>query len=712
MFDLGYGIGAGAALSLAGSRGRRSSWLTTALIALWVTPDPTLRLVTIALVFIALFALANNRRRWVGAAIGATMAFVLAHLGAGPFHGSTTLIAMMAAAPMVISALRRLPRGHARVVAKGAGVSATAALLATLVFGLVAGWSIGDVVDAVDASTEGLELASAGDQDGAAAALDDAAENFASARAKVGGFWSFPARLVPIVSQHVRAVQVAVSEGASLSATAADAAQIADVDAIRVDDGTIDLVLLDELAPVLSRIERTIVRAQEQLRDVQGPWLLPPIADRLEEVEHELESARPVAQTAALAVRELPELLGRSGPVHWLVLTVTPAEARGIGGLVGNYLVIEADAGRVEVLTSGRNEDLNAALAGVGATLQGPDPYRDRWGMSTPERFFQDVGLEPDLASVGAVAADLYEQATGLSIEGVVTVDPFAFAAILEVTGPLTVGQHQLGSANVAEFLLIDQYVEYADDEAGRVLLLGALVSAAFDVLTRSELPGPRAIANAIGPSVEQDRLGLWWKPGGAATELIDLSGLDSRFPTPDGGDLLGVVHQNAGQNKIDVYLERELTYDVIVDPNGNATGSAIVRFTNTAPVSGLPDSVIGSNDQGYALGTNVALVHLHTALDLVAVAVDGLPVSAMRQPAFEAEAIGLVIEVPSQTTVEIVYTLAGRVDPNYRLVIVQQPLVKAETVSVRATVGGDSYTLLDHAPLHTDQTVSIEDGG
>ena len=266
------------------------------------------------------------------------------------------------------------------------------------------------------------------------------------------------------------------------------------------------------------------------MRDVQGPWLLPPIADRLEEVEHELESARPVAQTAALAVGELPELLGRSGPVHWLVLTVTPAEARGIGGLVGNYLVIEADAGRVEILTSGRNEDLNAALAGVGATLQGPDRYRDRWGMSTPERFFQDVGLEPDLASVGAVAADLYEQATGLSIEGVVTVDPFAFAAILEVTGPLTVGQHRLGSANVAEFLLIDQYVEYADDEAGRVLLLGTLVSAAFDVLTRSELPGPARSRNhrSLGRTGSARPV---VKPGGAATELIDLSGLDSRFP-------------------------------------------------------------------------------------------------------------------------------------------------------------------------------------
>ena len=707
-----YTAAAGAGLALAGSRGRRYSWLTTALIALWVVPDLGLRITTIVLVLVALYALANHRRRWVGAAIGAVLALVLARLGAGPFHGSTTLIAAVAAAPMVISALRRLPEGRARTVAGAAGTLAAAAVLATLVFGLVALWSLGDVTDAIDASTEGFELASDGEQDAAVEALERAEASFESARGKVGGFWSFPARLVPVVGQHVRAVQVAASEGVSLTSTAAEAARAVDIDDIRVENGTLDLAFLDELAPVLSRVERAVARADDRLTEVQDPWLLPPIADRLEELTTELADARPATETAAIAVRELPELLGRSGPVHWLVLTVTPAEARGIGGLVGNYLVIEANGGRLEVVAAGRNEDLNAALAVVDAELRASDQYVDRWGASSPDRFFQDVGLEPDLPSVGAVAADLYEQATGLTIEGVVTLDPYAIAAVLEVTGPVSVDGLRLGSANVADFLLIDQYTDFADDEAGRVLALASLVSEAFDAFTSGELPGPRVLADAIGPAVEEDRLGVWWRPGGSAADLIDVTGLDSRFPTPDGGDLIGVVHQNAGQNKIDAYLERELDYRVVVDGDGDATATATVRFTNTAPASGLPDSVIGSNDQGFPLGTNVALVHLHTALDLVDVAVDGAPVPANRRAAFGAEAIGVQIEIPSGATVEIVYTLAGRIDPDYRIHVVQQPLVGVESVSVQATVDGEVFTLLDGEPLRTDQTVSVRDEG
>ena len=128
--------------------------------------------------------------------------------------------AWLAATPLCVSALRRLPAGRARAIGAAVSVGVLAALLATLIFGLVALWSLGDVTDAIDASTEGFELASDGDQDGAAAALGAAEASFDSARGKVGGFWALPARLVPIVGQHVRAVQVAASEGVSLTQTA------------------------------------------------------------------------------------------------------------------------------------------------------------------------------------------------------------------------------------------------------------------------------------------------------------------------------------------------------------------------------------------------------------------------------------------------------------------------------------------------------------
>ncbi|MEM8705244.1 MAG: DUF4012 domain-containing protein, partial [Actinomycetota bacterium] len=521
LIDPIYNAIVGAAVVFAGGRSRRYAWLATTIATVWLAPDLPLRVIAIAAVGAALYALATERRRWLGAAAALAVVVVLARLGTGPVHGSTTLLAALAVTPIVVSALRRLPEGRLRAIGAVVTSAVGAATVATLVFGIAALLSLGDVNTAVDEATDGLSLASDGDQEGAAAALERAEAAFTDARDLVGGVWSAPARLVPIVGQHARAVQVATSEGVSLTATAREAATTVDVDEIRLTDGALDLDLLDRLAPVLSRAEDAIRRARDRLTAVEDPWLAAPIADRLDDLTTELDDALPAAETAAVAVRELPALLGRGDTARWLVLSTTPAEARGLVGLVGNYLVVEARDGRIEIAGVGRNEDLNLLLADAGATIEAPPQYVERWGPSGVERLFQDVTLEPDLPSVAQVAADLYQQATGLSIDGVAVADPFAFEAVLELTGPVDAGGTRLGSANVVDFLLVDQYAAF-ETENQRVLALGELITNTFSAFTAGGLPGPRGLAATIGPVVEEGRLGIWWRDGGTAAELIE----------------------------------------------------------------------------------------------------------------------------------------------------------------------------------------------
>lgn len=681
----------------------------TALATLWLAPSSGLRILAAAAVLLSGWCLVTRRRRWTGALVGAVVAMVLARLGAGPFQGSTALAAALAALPMLISAARRLHDSRLRMIGSLTSGAVAAAVLATMIFGIAGLLALGDVTTAIDHAATGFDQASDGEQLAAADSMDESRRAFERAQSKVGGVWSAPARLVPIVSQHVRAVQVAASEGVSLTATAAETTRAVDVDDIRVEENAIDLELLDRLAPVLDRAENAVERAAHRLDDANSPWLLGPIGARLETLTDELDRALPTARTATLAVRSLPEMLGATGPVHWLVLSTTPAEARGLGGLVGNYLVVEADHGRVEIVAAGRNEDLNTLLVDNGAVLRGPQQYIDRWGRYTPEVLFQDITLSPDLPSVGAVAADLYEQATGLTIEGVVVTDPYVMAAILELTGPVQAGEVRLTSDTVVGFLLADQYEIFDGDETGRVGALGQLITGTFDAFTAGGLPGPRGLANEIGPLVEQDRLGFWWAGGGNPSRLAADVGLRNAFPLADGGDLLGVVHQNAGQNKIDVYLQRDIVYDLEVD-DGNAHATVAVALTNAAPSSGLSDAVIGSNDQGLPPGTNLALLHLHTALDLVEVTIDGEPVPARRELVFDHEAITLQVEIPAGHTVVVGYTLAGRVETApYRLTLAQQPLVNPDTVTARVTIDGSTFTLLDGEPLTTDRIVALE---
>lgn len=711
--DALYLAAAGATLTFAGGRSRRYTWIVSALVALWIAPSLVGKLLAVVAIGIGAWSVRTGRRRWAGAAVGLVLVVVLGDLGAGPFLGSTTLLAAASAAPMLTSALIHVPVGRQRTIVGAISLAGAAAVVATVVFVGVVALTVDDVDKGVEAAQAAFAAASDGDGAAASSLFEVAADRFDDARGLVGGPWSLPARLVPLVGQHVRATQVVASEGTSLARVAADTADEVDPDEVRIVDGRVDLSLVDSLAPTLDRVDRSLTRALDRIGDVQNPWLVGPIEARLSELLIELDAAVPAARTASLAARHVPEMLGSGGPVGWLVLLTTPAEARGLGGLVGSYMVVRADDGRIEITESGRNEDLNASLRAGDARLDGPAHFVDRWGADTA-RFFQDVTLSPDLPTVATVAADLFAQAMGSTMDGVVVVDPASIGAILALTGPVQVGDLRLDSSSVVDFLLEDQYVRFDGDEDGRVAALDQLVRATFDSFLDGALPGPRGLADALGPLIDQDRIGVWWMQEGGPGELIDAAGLDGRFPRPDGGDLLAVVHQNAGQNKLDVHLDRTIVYRA--EKRGDrVTATAEITLHNRAPSSGLPASVIGSNDQGYPPGTNVANVAVHTALDLVAARLDGEPIDVGRALVFDGEALSVIVEIPAGGRRVLEVDVAGTIGSGrYRLHLPHQPLVTTDRVTVE--VGGDlaasdgaPAVLLDDHRLTQDLVVEVD---
>lgn len=711
LIDLLYTAAAGAALAFAGGRSRRAPWLVSVAISLWVTPTTVGRVVALLALALAVLAVARGRRRIIGAAIGALLAFVLGDLGGGPFHGATLLFAALAAAPMLISGALLMPAAWRRPLALAASTAAAAAALATLVFGLAGLLAVGDVGDGVDHANRGFDEASDGEQAAAALSFDLSAGAFERARSKVSGFWTLPARLVPVVGQHVRAIQVTAGEGVALTEAAGDTARSADPDDIRLVEGRVDLGLLQDLQPVLDRAERALDRAHERVGDSRSSWLVPPIADRMERLLDELDRARPSARTAALAVDHVPEMLGADGPTSWLVALTTPAEARGLGGLLGNWVLVEADDGAIEIVLRGRNEDVNTRLRERDVPLTGPEQYVDRWAIFEPNAFFQDVTLSPDLPMVAEVAADLFEAAFDRSVDGVIVIDPYALQAVLELSGPIEAGDARLTAERLVPFLLTDQYVDYADDELGRILVLNDLVEAAFDRFTSGSLPGPRAVATEFGPVIDEDRVGVWWRDGGGPADLIDATGLDGAWPDHGGGDLVALVHQNAGQNKLDTYLQRELDYALTID-DGQADATITVTLRNTVDDLTLPDAIVASNDQGFPRGTNVVRLGVHSALPVSAVTVDGVETPFNRQPAFGAEVATVVVEVPPGGSRTVVLEAAGPllVGPaGYRLTLPAQPLVNPDLVDLAVVVDGNPVELPTGFTLRTDRVLSVD---
>lgn len=276
-------------------------------------------------------------------------------------------------------------------------------------------------------------------------------------------------------------------EGRAVSASAAAVTEQVDYDALRYQDGRIDVAAVQAVQDPLAGASSTFAAAQAAMADQRGALLLPAVGGAVDRFADELDTAAPQASTASAAAELAPGLLGADGPRRYAVLLTTPAELRGLGGFVGSWLILEADGGEVRLVDSFRTADLNerpgrderAVRVPEVGDPNGDDPldaaeqarladYANRYGRFQVGRYLQDVAVSPDLPSVGGVVEQLLPQTGEAPIDGVIVADPAGVAALLELTGPIELSDlgMRLDADNVEDFLLRDQYEQFPDRDA------------------------------------------------------------------------------------------------------------------------------------------------------------------------------------------------------------------------------------------------------
>jgi hypothetical protein len=375
------------------------------------------------------------------------------------------------------------------------------------------------------------------------------------------------------------------------------------------------------------------------------------------------------------------------------VLFGTPAETRELGGFVGNFAELTADKGKLSLARTGRVLELSDPRAELGRTLA-PGDYLEPFAPYRVEQFFGNVSASPNFPDVANVVDQLYPQTGGAPIDGVFYMDPYALAALLDLTGPVTLSgtRTKISSKNAAQTLLVDQYLEpHTDVERGkrgekdqRVDFLEELTRVTFDRLTSGDLPKPVTVADVMNPMVEQGRLfGQSSHPQIEA--LFQQLGLDGSIPSRNGGDYLSVTQSNDNPSKIDAYLQRDVTYDATYFPDsGQVTADLHVRFTNSAPAALLPDDVIG-NANGLPPGTNRLLLTVYSPLGATGATINGVPAGVGSVKRFGLSAYTVTVEIPSGATADVEFKLSGIVDRarQYQLTVVRQPTVNSDHIDV-----------------------------
>ena len=415
---------------------------------------------------------------------------------------------------------------------------------------------------------------------------------------------------------------------------------------------------------------------------------------RLDQLDTKIFGAQASASLAAQLVQVAPSLLGGDGVRHYFIAFMDTAESRGLGGLIASYGELTADQGHLTLTRSGDISQLNEALPKGGGHLTGPADYLARYGAFHPQKLMQDLSYAPDLPTVADVIRQLYPQAGGDPIDGVLALDPYGLAALIHLTGPIEVpGLGRLTAANTASELLQGQYAAFPGQQRVAHNYDQDALKIEFHKLTTGSLPGPRALSDALDTEVRQGRIEFWSFDKADQPVLYRL-GLAGAFPAARGHDLLAVTTQNAANNKIDVYLQRSISDAVNYDPTNGAVASKVtITLHNGAPAQGLPSEVIGSYPHsGLPSGTNETWLTLYSPLGLRAATVNGLSQGVSDKAELGVHAYSEYVDIPPESSVTLTFDLAGVTTPGqaYRLTLYNQPMVlpDADTVTVRPTPG------------------------
>lgn len=575
----------------------------------------------------------------------------------GSFGGSS-MFAIVATVAVAILGVRRQPRRRRRATLIVAAAALGACMLAAAGLALAAQSARSDLRDGKQAATRGMEMVKSGDFDAARVEFDSAAAAFRRADILLRRPWAQSARLVPLLAQHRAAGEGLAHAAASTSRLLAAELGSLDLDALRIVDGRIDIDAVRDLGEPLRRVNSAIERLDESIRRQRSPWLAPPVKEVLDEVAVDLADQRSLGSKATAALEVAPAMLGADGVRRYFVMFTTPAEARGLGGFMGNYAELTVDDGRISLSGFGRHSDLTLAGDDDRRLVDAPDDWLARYGTfgfttgpggTTGTAPWANITMSPHFPSTAQVVAELYPQSGGHRVDGVIALDVFALQEVVDLVGPIDVAgaPAPLDGTSTANFLLVGQY--QIADAAQRTDLLESVARDTIRRLIGEQSPDPLDLGRALAPMVRERRVMAWSEHHDEQAMLIQ-AGLDGALlADAEGADGVSVSVDNAGGSKIDTFLERELTLST--DTAGSGSHVLTIRLRNDPPL-GLPDYVVG-NLVNLPRGTSRLFVSVHTSMRLIAASDPGGPLGL--QPSAEAgfRVYSAYVDIPAGGEIE-----------------------------------------------------------
>lgn len=350
----------------------------------------------------------------------------------------------------------------------------------------------------------------------------------------------------------------------------------------------LDVHALRNEEPALTKLALEAKRFDTEAVAIPKPEYLSEVADARTKLQSQISTVAKILDTAALAARIAPAMMGADGPTSYFMGFQTNAEARGTGGITGGFGILHFNDGAPTVSTLGPDNDLSGLFQPIDL---GPE-YSTEYGWANAGTDIRNSNLSSHFPYAAQIWRSMWSQKSGANVDGAIAIDPVALSYILGAIGHVTMPDgEEITKDNVVQLTESIAYSRFPLDQSARKQYLQDIAAEIVKKMTHS-IQSPHELLAALGKAVGERRIAVW-SSSEVSQKLLEQTPLAHEIPD-DPAPYAELVVNNLAGNKMDYYLKREITYtaDQCGGPTRNST--VTLKLTNDAPDTQLPDYVAG----------------------------------------------------------------------------------------------------------------------
>jgi len=387
------------------------------------------------------------------------------------------------------------------------------------------------------------------------------------------------------------------------------------------DENGFDLALVSNLDSAVSSLSTTVSASSAKLRPLVNQPLVEVLHTKIVTLSGALDAAGPGLDQVVPFVRALPIILGENGDRTWFVIMQNLTEVRPSGGLLSAYVILDANDGKLDMISQGTNDTLIKGPPASDAHM--PQGLKDLWGDYLTK--WGSMNLSAHFPNNAELISNGWNARDEQQVDGVVSLGQGTVQYLAAAVGPVTVRGTTIQPSEMVQYLSVDIYKQY-EDPSVKDEVLGEIIGQIFDKLSSGAFDVQSLITEAL-TGASSDYLQLW-STDKAEQMQIENAGLSGSF-SEEEGPISSIRFTNAGGNKLDAFLNIEAKYDLgtcvfDADTNSRSRESTMtVAVTNNAPTSGLPNYMTGRvelEEQGlsYVRGSNHSYVSIYLPVNAV----------------------------------------------------------------------------------------------